>query len=91
MLKVVFNSKCSGQLEHKVRQKINMIAIMWDYIDDFERVFPIAMNEVIPLNHISQVFSFRLKQPHPLERVVWHYNLDGVMDRKVATITEVNK
>jgi hypothetical protein len=89
MLKVTYHRKSQGTLERLVRSKVEMLARLWDDIESFERVYKTAIREITHVNHISAEFAFRLKQLNPLERELWHYDLNGVPDRKIATIIEM--
>lgn len=88
MLKVTYLKKSQGTLERKVRSKVDMLAMLWDDIENFERVYKHALTEITQLNHISPEFAFRLKILNPTECELCHYDLNGVPDSKIATIKQ---
>jgi len=88
MLKVTMKSTRSGTLERKVCNKINAIAILWDRLEDFERLFELEMKKLPSMNHIHAQFAYRMKASGTNALSVWHYSVDGDPDRLVAIIQQ---
>jgi hypothetical protein len=89
MLKVTYHKKSQGTLERQVRIKVDMLVMLWDAIEDFQRVYKHALTGITQLNHISPEFAFRLKILNPTECELWHFDINGVPDRKIATVKEL--
>lgn len=86
MLKVTYHTKSQGTLERKVRSKIDQIAMLWDELEDFERLYNDQVKQIPKLNHIDAIHAFRLKVSGTSALGVWHYTPEGDPDKLIATI-----
>jgi len=86
MLKVTYNKHQSGLIESRVRSEIGKIAVLWDDLESFERLFELAIKKIPRINHINAEHAYRLKASGTNVIAVWHYTPFGNPDRLVATV-----
>lgn len=88
MLKVEFHSRRDSLLDAKVRSLISQIAYMWDYLDEFERVFRANIKKIQQPNAVVPAQAYQIKHVSKSKIEIWHFNLAGDPDSKIGSIQE---
>lgn len=88
MLEITYHSKHGNLMEAKVRNLIGQIIILWDFIEDFKRVYNTNIRKMEKMNAFSAEFAYRIKTVSKTKVEIWHYTPEGNADRQICTIIE---
>lgn len=87
MLKWEYQKDHKTALDSRVCWAVVNICRLWDYMDDFVRLFPLEMHQVKSGNHIRAELIYKLQHKAGTDIAeVWHYAANGDPDRHLMTI-----
>lgn len=87
MLKVTDRKSSKTNLDSRVKIMVDKICMLWDEMQDFERVFKHGLTQMSQSNHIRPEFAYKLVRNDANTIEVWHVSLEEqIQDRLLCKV-----